>query len=212
MFITFEGGEGVGKTTLINIVKKRLQDLGYEVVITREPGGTKKAEEIRNILLTNENLTNEQRMDLFVEARIDHNNEIIKPNLKNNVIVISDRYFDSMFVYQGIFSSDEDFKLCVKKNLTSEIEIPDFTFIFDLEPEIAVKRLNDNNREKNFLDELPIQHHSKIRNGYLKLVEKKNEYFSFEFSKQKTVIIDANNSRDDIADNIMEYLQKTLIK
>lgn len=208
MFITFEGGEGVGKTTIIKIIQKKLVDQNYDLVITREPGGTPKSEEIRKILLNDVNLTNEQRMDLFVLARIDHNQQVITPALKSGKIVISDRYFDSTFVYQGLMTNIEDFKKCVIKNLDAKIQIPNLTFIMDLDPEIAQNRLNKNKRDTNFLDNLPLNYHQKLRQAYLDVVEYKNQYFNEQFQKQEMVVIDANDSIDNIVTKIMSYIIK----
>lgn len=206
MFITFEGGEGVGKTTVLKAVKKYLDQNKIDAILTREPGGTKNSEKIRNKLLNNPNLTNKERLNLFVEARIDHNNEIIIPALNENKLVFCDRYFDSTFVYQGLILNEEEFIYCVKKNLNEKIRIPDYTFIFDLEPKIAHMRISENNRETNFLDNLSLKHHEKIRKGFLTLQEKKMKYFPKEFKNQKVIIIDATQSLE----KMVEFIIKTL--
>lgn len=206
MFISFEGGEGVGKSTVLKLVTDKLKINGFDVVNTREPGGTKRAEEIREILLNNVDLTNSERMDLFVDARIDHNKEIIKKALQNNKIVLSDRYFDSTFVYQGILISDSDLEMAITKNNIENIEKPDLTFILDLDEKKAIERINRNNREKNFLDDLPLEHHSKVRNGFLMLEKLKKERYKDIFTNQHTVVINVNRSLDDIVDEIYQII------
>ena len=206
MFITFEGGEGVGKSTIIKQLSQLLINNNIKFVITREPGGTKKSEEVRKILLSNKNLTSEQRAELFVSARIDHNQKVIIPKLSQNNIVLCDRYFDSTFVYQGLMISENQFDMVLKKNMNEFITVPDITFIFDIDPKIAQERLEKNNREVNFLDNLPIEHHNKIREYYLSLENKKLSRYPKYFSKTKTVIIDASKSVEEITNIILPYV------
>lgn len=207
MFITFEGGEGVGKTTLINEIQKYFINSGKEIVVTREPGGTKKSEQIREILLTNQKLTNVERMDLFVSARIDHNLKVIAPALKKQKIVLCDRYFDSTFVYQGILQNQKQFSICVNKNLRNDIAIPDLTFILDLDPLTAQKRISNAKRDTNFLDDMPLDHHEKLRQAYIKLIDWKRKYFKSEFSTQKMVLIDASQSKEEIFTIVLNYIK-----
>lgn len=207
MFITFEGGEGVGKTTLINNLTKFLETKQIDFVVSREPGGTKKSEEIREILLSNENLSWEQRMDLFIEARIDHNVEVIIPALEANKIVIVDRYFDSTFVYQGLNQSVDKFKTSVLKNLAHEqIKIPDITFVCNYDPLLARKRLSSNNREQNFIDKKPIEFHLKTQDSYLQLNDFKNKYFKEEFKNQKMITLDCSLELNQIIDQILKTI------
>lgn len=99
---TFEGNEGCGKTTVINELAKKLTSEGHEVLITREPGGSELAEKIRNIIMKEEKLNTSTELMLFLAARLDHFNKVILPALKENKIVLIDRFIDSTLVYQGM--------------------------------------------------------------------------------------------------------------
>ena len=98
---TFEGNEGCGKTTVINELAKKLTSEGHEVLITREPGGSELAEKIRNMIMKEEKLNTSTELMLFLAARLDHFNKVILPALKENKIVLIDRFIDSTLVYQG---------------------------------------------------------------------------------------------------------------
>ena len=154
LFITFEGTEGSGKTTLIDKVENYLNDKGFKVVKTREPGGIKIAEQIRNVILD----VNNTKMDKITEAllyaasRRQHLVEKVLPNLEKGYIVICDRFIDSSLAYQG-YARGIGIDKVYKINLSATDGIlPDYTFYIDVRPEVGLARIAKNNREQNRLD------------------------------------------------------------
>ena len=141
-FITFEGGEGAGKSTQIKLLAKALRTLGYDVVETREPGGSAGAEALRHVILSGaaENFGPAMEAILFAAARNDHVNEVIRPAVERGAIVLCDRYMDSTRVYQGSDGAlTPDF---VKQLEAVAIEdmVPDLTIILDIDPREGMKR------------------------------------------------------------------------
>ena len=169
LLITFEGGEGSGKTTQSQILYNALKEKGFEVIKTREPGGTKFAEIIREILVQGESnkISNISELLLFAAARADHVQKVIKECLKDNKIVICDRFTDSTLAYQG-YAGNLDLDLVKEVNRISIGEIsPDLTFVFDIDPTLGIERaLGENNKETRF-EEKDIMYHKKIRDGYM---------------------------------------------
>lgn len=174
VFITLEGVEGSGKTTIAKGLIKILLDNGYEAIYTREPGGNKIAEQIRNVILDIDNTDMDPRTEslLYAAARRQHLVDVIEPALKAGKIVICDRFIDSSIAYQGyarkigpeLIESINDFATHGKR--------PDLTFLIDVKPEVGLARINkDENREVNRLDLETLDFHQSVYNGYLKLVE-----------------------------------------
>lgn len=173
LFITFEGTEGSGKTTLIDKVENHLNSMGYKVVKTREPGGIKIAEQIRNVILD----VNNTKMDKITEAllyaasRRQHLVEKVLPNLEKGYIVICDRFIDSSLAYQG-YARGIGIDKVYKINLSAtDGVLPDYTFYIDVRPEVGLARIAKNNREQNRLDLENISFHQNVYEGY-KEVEK----------------------------------------
>ena len=141
-FITFEGGEGAGKSTQIARLEKRLKKNGHKVLVTREPGGSPGAEAVRHVILSGaaQPFGTEMEAILFAAARSDNVEQIIKPALKAGKIVLCDRFMDSSRVYQGITGGmDMDFVLTMERAVTEGAR-PGLTLIFDLPPEEGLKR------------------------------------------------------------------------
>lgn len=171
-FITFEGGEGSGKTTIINRLMQELKAKNVKAFQSREPGGSKISEEIRKIILSVDNT----KMDYITEAllyaasRRQHLEEVIKPALKEGYVVICDRYVDSSLAYQGYargLGIDEVYNL--NYYATSGL-LPDLTIFIDVNPEEGLARISKNNRNKDRLDLETITFHHLVREGYLQLV------------------------------------------
>ncbi len=141
-FITFEGGEGTGKSTQIKLLEKALVQLGVPVLMTREPGGSPGAEAVRHVLLTGaaEPLGAEMEAILFAAARSDHVETIIKPALMSGVTVLCDRFFDSTRVYQGASGNVDSALLTRLEKVACEDCWPDMTIILDLDPKEGMKR------------------------------------------------------------------------
>ncbi len=173
-FISFEGTEGSGKTSVIKEVKKYFENIGYKVLVTREPGGIKISEKIRDILLDVEHTEMDARTEalLFAASRRQHLIEKILPALEEGVMVLCDRFVDSSLVYQGI-ARNLGVKEVYDINLFAiEGILPDLTIFVDVRPEVGLKRVFDTpNREINRLDLEQLNFHNKIYQGYLGLIQ-----------------------------------------
>ena len=174
MFITFEGGEGAGKSVQANLLKDFFISAGIAVVLTREPGGTTFAEEIRKILLTGapEKIPPLTEALMYLVARADHWERRIKPALDAGKVVISDRFHDSSVVYQGICKGvDINMLNTVYASITNN-QMPDRTYLIDLEPEIGLARsLARHNSETRF-EKMDLSFHKKVREAFLELSHK----------------------------------------
>ncbi|MEO0294281.1 MAG: dTMP kinase [candidate division WOR-3 bacterium] len=169
VFITFEGVEGSGKTLQAGLLYKWLKTKGFDVCLTKEPGGTKIGEKIRKILLKGESKINKYtELFLYLADRASHLTEVIEPNLNKNKIVISDRYFDSTFAYQGVGRgiNENEIELLKKLSLFSKRE-PDITFLLDVDPAIAKNRIKKPDR----IEKEPLRFHRKVRKAYLKIAK-----------------------------------------
>ena len=211
LLITFEGGEGSGKTVQSKLLADFLKKKGYDVILTREPGGTEGATEIRKIVLTGsadrwgpipESL-------LYLAARADHWEKLIKPALNNGQIVISDRFHDSSVVYQGICKGvNVEFLNTIYKNITNG-KLPDRTYLVSVNPEIGVKRSlsRAGNTETRF-ENMKMDFHQKVYAGFLKLAEESNgrikvidgekkiEEVSKEIKADATKFLETNSSKN----------------
>ncbi|MFW6283381.1 MAG: dTMP kinase [Minisyncoccales bacterium] len=169
IYIMLEGGEGCGKDTQAKLLEEYLLKKGYEVINTKEPGGTPEAEQIRNVLLKKENnLDDLTELFLYQAARKELNNKIIKPSIENGKIVISRRGFPSTFAYQG-YAGGVNPELIEELNKISMHEIfPDLLFIIDIDPETGLKKETNPDR----FAAKKIDYHNKVRQGYLKVAEK----------------------------------------
>ena len=206
MFITLEGPEGSGKTTAVESTVQKLKEMGYEIVRTREPGGTPISEEIRNVILDKKNTSMDSRTEalLYAASRRQHLVEKVWPALKEGKIVICDRYLDSSLAYQGGargLGIDEVLNINL---FATENTWPDLTLLFDITPEEGLKRIAANaNREVNRLDLEKIEFHNKVRESFLLLAKRYPERF---------VIIDASKSRDEVAKQTLEAVLSRLCK
>ena len=206
MFITLEGPEGSGKTTAVEAAVKKLQEMGYEIVRTREPGGTPISEQIRNVILDKGNTAMDSRTEalLYAASRRQHLVEKVWPALKEGKIVICDRYLDSSLAYQGGargLGIDEILNINL---FATENTWPDLTLLFDIQPEIGLARINANaNREVNRLDLEKLDFHNKVRESFLLLAKRFPERF---------VIIDASQDRESVAKATMEAILSRLCK
>lgn len=169
LFITFEGGEGSGKTSIITRLVPMLEKLGQNVLTSREPGGVKIAEDIRNIILNPENtqMCYETEALLFAASRMQHLREKVIPALESGKLVICDRYLDSSLVYQG-YSRGLGFEKVMQVNAFALEYMPEKTFFIDVKPTVGLERLKG--REKcDRLDKEKLEFHDKIYQGYKEL-------------------------------------------
>ena len=146
MFITIEGPEGSGKTTAVNAAVEQLEKMGYQIVRTREPGGTPIAEQIRNVILDKNNTAMDKRTEalLYAASRRQHLVEKVWPALKEGKIVICDRYLDSSLAYQGGARDLGVDNILQVNNFATEGTFPDLTLLFDIEPELGLARIAAN--------------------------------------------------------------------
>lgn len=175
MFISFEGIDGSGKSTIAKLVDEQLKKEGYQTVLTREPGGVKIAEDIRAIILdkNNTNLDDHTEVLLFAAARRQHLKERILPALKENKIVLCDRFVDSSLAYQGggkHLGVNEVYNINI---FATDNLLPDLTLLFDMDPQEALKRIDNNKeREVNRLDLEKLSFYETTRNTFLDLAKK----------------------------------------
>lgn len=204
LFITLEGPEGSGKSSAIEIVYKRLLEEGYEIIRTREPGGTPIAEQIRNVILNKENTNMDIRTEalLFAASRRQHLIEKVWPSLKEGKLVFCDRYLDSSLSYQG-HARGLGIEEVLSVNLfATENTFPDLTLLFDIEPEIGLARIAKNDsREVNRLDVEKLEFHKRVREGYLILAKKYPE---------RIVIIDASKPLEEVSELTYKAIKERL--
>jgi len=204
IFITLEGPDGSGKTTIAKKIVETLETRGYQVVFTREPGGISISEQIRDIILNKENTEMDGRTEalLYAASRRQHIAQKILPALKENKIVICDRFLDSSLAYQGVGRNIGIDEVMSINQFAIDNVMPVLTIYFDISPEIGIQRINANkNREVNRLDLEKMAFHSKVRDGYLKLVER----FPNRIKK-----IDASLSIENVYDEAMKHINKVL--
>lgn len=174
-FITFEGVEGAGKTTILQDIHGKLESLGYDVVSTREPGGIEIAEQIRHVILNTNNTKMEERTEalLYAAARRQHLVEKVIPALEQGKVILCDRFIDSSLAYQGYargLGMDEVFAI---NQFAIKDQMPNLTILFDLEPKKGLSRIASNkDRERNRLDLETISFHEKVYKGYQILLDK----------------------------------------
>ena len=182
-FISFEGPEASGKSSQIILLKKFFIKNNIPFVITREPGGTNIAEKLRKIILTKSyNISTLEEILLLMAARYNHINNIIKPALKSGKIVITDRFADSTFVYQGFvsgFGIDKIKKL--HKNLLNNF-LPDKTFLFELKTNEIISRLINRNK-KNKYDKINKKFHNRVILGYKKISNNNKRFIKVDGNK-----------------------------
>ena len=206
MFITLEGPEGSGKTTAVESAVKALEAQGYQIVRTREPGGTPISEQIRNVILDKANTKMDPRTEalLYAASRRQHLVEKVWPALKEGKIVVCDRYLDSSLAYQGGARKLGVDNVLEVNMFATEGTFPDLTLLFDIEPELGLARISANaNREVNRLDLEKLDFHKTVRNTFLELANRYPERF---------VIIDASKSKEEVANKTLEVILSRLCK
>ncbi|MFI3252020.1 MAG: dTMP kinase [bacterium] len=198
-FITFEGGEGSGKSTAILEIQDRLKKLGFEVVVTREPGGIKISEDIRNIILDIENteLTYETEALLYAASRTQHLHQKVLPALEKGMIVLCDRYLDSSLAYQGC-GRGLGFDDVLDINKYALKYMPEKTFFVDVKPNIALKRI-ENREKQDRLDLEEVEFHNRVYNGYLEVANKYSD---------RVEVIDGTLPLDEMIDVLYNKILK----
>ena len=206
LFVSIEGFDGVGKTTQANLLNEYLKNEGIKSILVREPGGTSAAEKIREILIADSELSPITELLLFESARSDLVNKLIREKLKNDFIVITDRYLDSTLAYQGYGRNIDKSIINELNKFSTENLYPDITFLLDLKVEEANKRTkkrkDTNNKDQilKFENEENI-FHQKIRDGFLEIAKN---------NKDRINIIDASLDQKEILKLIIEKVLRKL--
>lgn len=194
-FITFEGGEGAGKTTQAKMLAEALEGAGIETLMTREPGGTFGAEAIRDLVLegTSDRWSGMTELLLMYAARLDHVEKLIKPALERGVWVISDRFSDSSMAYQGYARELGPKKVQAVHDAVMDGFEPDLTILFDIDPILAQKRVETRGEELSRFDAESIAFHNTLREAFLNIAEANDRIFT----------VDAAASRDGVQTRIL---------
>ncbi|MEY3407356.1 MAG: hypothetical protein RL038_417 [Actinomycetota bacterium] len=192
LFITFEGGDGAGKSTQAKLLAAALEAAGHTVVMTREPGGTPAAEQIRNVVLdpANEGLSDRTEALLFAASRAEHVEKKIRPALAAGQVVISDRFVDSSIAYQGIGRGLGIEQVSEINSWATNGLWPDLTFLLDVNTSNGLARVAEPNR----LEAAPESMHKNVREAFLELARRSPERF---------VVLDASRAIEDLAAEIL---------
>lgn len=204
VFITFEGGEGTGKTSQIKKVSDFLTSKGIECILTREPGGINISEQIREVILNTKNTSMDYKTEalLYAAARRQHMVERVIPAINEGKVVLCDRFLDSSLVYQGYTRGLGIEEVLVLNQYVIENYMPDLTIYLDIEPEKGLERISKNKgREINRLDLENIDFHNKVREGYKKLLS----MYSHRIEE-----VDASASLEEVYDDIINIIIKKL--
>lgn len=203
-FITFEGCDGSGKSTTLEDIVSTLTNEGYDIVKTREPGGSAIAQQIRNILLdeNNQGICSSAEALLFAASRAQHYEEVIKPALLEGKIVICDRFIDSSLAYQGHARGLGLENIKVINAFAIEQTMPDLTVFFNLQPQKGLERIaKSNEREVNRLDLEGLNFHNKVYEGYLNLLDTYPD---------RMVSINADQTKEAVYTDVLSLIKERL--
>ena len=196
-FITFEGVDGAGKSSLLKLLTDYFDGNSIDYVIAREPGGSKVSEELRNILKDNKKrMCLRTEILLFSASRAELVETFIKPNLNAGKIVLCDRFYDSTRVYQGYANGISDKQIMDITSFATDGIEPDITFLLDIDPKVSLSR-----REKDSSDRFEVRdmsYHNMVRDGYLKLAKKEKRF----------CVLDASETPEQILQKVLEKLKK----
>lgn len=196
IFITFEGADGCGKTTQIELIKKYLDENNIENVLTREPGGSDLGLELRKILLHYDKpVSNIAELFLYLADRAQHTEYTIKPLLDEKKVVLCDRYIDSTVAYQGYARKGDINKIIKLNDLVTNSLKPDLTIVFDIDSNVAQSRLKG---EKDRLEKEGLEFHKALRQGYLELAKSNPE---------RIKVINADDTIENIHKKCIELIK-----
>lgn len=204
-FITFEGGEGSGKTTVIEKVESYYLEKGFNVVRTREPGGSKIAEDIRNVILDVDNVNMDPITEamLYAASRRQHLVEKVTPYLEKGYIVLCDRFIDSSLAYQGYARGLGIDKVYQMNLMATNGLLPDVTIYVDVKPEVGLSRIKSNNREQNRLDLEKLSFHQNVYEGYHQVAQMFNDRFK---------VINGEQTREQVFNDTIKVLDEIINK
>lgn len=199
LFITFEGADGCGKTTQINLLKDYLENKGKEVLLTREPGGKGLGEKVREILLNYDGVVSDRcESFLFLADRAQNVDVIVKPALEEGKIVLCDRHTDSTVAYQGYGRGLNLDEIHMLNNLATGGKKPDITFVFDVDIETSMKRVGN---EKDRMESAGKEFFNKVRNGYLEIAKSEPE---------RVKVIDSTKSIEEVHQDVVGIIEKLI--
>ncbi len=203
LFVSFEGGEGSGKTTVLSHLIDKIKVLNVEYLITREPGGCDIAEQIRDIILDTSNTAMNKRTEalLYAASRAQHVSERIKPMLEDNNLVLCDRYVDSSIIYQGFARGNKIEDVQMINDFAMGGILPDITIFLDIKPKDAFERIEKHAREKDRLDLEAMEFHEDVYNAYLELAK-----------QDRFVVVDATRAVEEIVDEVYNIIYNELVR
>lgn len=195
LFITFEGADGCGKTTQLNLLKDYLTTKGYAVILTREPGGKGLGEKIREILLNYDGKVADRcESFLFLADRAQNIETIVKPAIESGKIVLCDRHTDSSVAYQGYGRGLDIEQIKMLNNLATGGKQPDLTLVFDVDIETSMQRVGN---EKDRMESSGKEFFNRVRNGYLEMAKQEPE---------RLKIVDSTKSIDKVHKRVIEII------
>lgn len=198
MFITFEGGEGSGKTSLIKEVESFFINKGYKVFTTREPGGSSVSEQIRNIILDNKNeMSAKTEALLFAASRVEHLEGVILKKLSEGYLVLCDRYIDSSLAYQG-YARGLGIEEVLQINYFANKHLPNYTIYIDSNVKEGLNRALSRGGA-NRLDKESLLFHENVKNGYEKLIEK---------YKDRYIVVNGHGSMEELIKDTLNKLER----
>lgn len=202
-FITFEGPDGSGKSTVIKAVMEFLRSEGYDILLTREPGGIRISEDIRNVILSKENTMMSARTEalLYAASRAQHLDEKVKPALAEGKIILCDRFVDSSLAYQGYGRELGIENVWSINKFAIGDTMPDLTIFIDVAPEIGLSRVHKSTRKLDRLDLETIDFHKKVYEGY-KIIAKRFE--------DRFVTINGHNDLDTVIEDTLQVIRTYL--
>ena len=204
LFITFEGPDGAGKTSVLKAVAEKLQEQQLEVMTTREPGGIEIAEKIREIILNPSHTAMDDRTEalLFAAARSQHFFEKVEPALQAGKMVLCDRFIDSSLVYQGIARGLGVDEVLAINEFAIGKRMPDATILFDLPAEVGLARIQATRQDEvNRLDAESLAFHNEVRNGYLQIATA---------NPKRLHIVNANQKLEQVVEETLSILDNLL--
>lgn len=201
LFITFEGADGCGKTTQLNLLYEYLKNKGYDVVITREPGAAGLGEKIRELLLNYDGeVSSRCESFLFLADRAQNIDIIVKPALQKGRIVLCDRHTDSTVAYQGYGRGLDITEINKLNTLATNGLVPDLTIVFDVDIETSMKRVGNN---KDRMENSGIEFFNRVRKGYLELATK---------NPKRIKVIDSTKEISEVFSLLVQEIEKSIFK
>ena len=199
LFITFEGADGCGKTTQINLLNEYLKNKNYETIITLEPGGSDIGKQLRQILLHHDGfVSNRAEMFMYLADRAQHVDAVVKKSVEENKIVLCDRHIDSSVAYQGYARGGDIEQINLLNELATGGYKPNLTFVFDVDSNIAQQRVG---KTKDRLEKEGLEFHKKVRFGYLELAKKYPD---------RIKVINSNQTIEEVFEEVKKIINEIL--